>query len=317
MASIDIHLFGKFSIACNDQILECLKSQKAQELFCYLILFRDRIHYRESLADLLWRDQGKSQARKYLRKTIWQLQNELERIPQMEENSMIQIDANWIQFTTASKISIDVIVLENAFKFVKGVRGFDFDNQHVQTIKDAMRCYYGDLLEGCYADWCIYERERLKEIYLMLIGKLLNYCQANYMNDDSLIDEGILLSHKILSYEPTHERTHASLMLFHYLLGDRTTALHQYEHCKTILKEELDVEPSNRTFLLYQQIKNDDLYDQSYNNGSKINDEKSSVAKRFSRIKSLLETQKAIYLQLPREIQELEDDISGLVNNRK
>ena len=35
------------------------------------------------------------------------------------------------------------------------------DEDRARSLEDAVSLYQGDLLEGCYEDWCIYERERL------------------------------------------------------------------------------------------------------------------------------------------------------------
>jgi DNA-binding SARP family transcriptional activator len=52
-----------------------------------------------------------------------------------------------------------------------------------------------------------------------------------------------------------HERIHRRLMRLYYLAGDRTAALRQYERCVTLLREELGVDPSERTVALYRQIR--------------------------------------------------------------
>ena len=31
--------------------------------------------------------------------------------------------------------------------------------------------YDGDLFDGCYQDWCLLERERLQNVYLVLLDK--------------------------------------------------------------------------------------------------------------------------------------------------
>jgi hypothetical protein len=53
-------------------------------------------------------------------------------------------------------------------------------------------------------------------------------------------------------------------MRIYYNMGDRTNALRQYERCATILKEEMDVSPSQRTEKLFEFIK-EDKFDPSTN----------------------------------------------------
>jgi DNA-binding SARP family transcriptional activator len=48
-------------------------------------------------------------------------------------------------------------------------------------------------------------------------------------------------------------------MRLHYLAGDRTAALRQYEQCVAVLAEELGVRPAQSTIDLYRQIRADRL----------------------------------------------------------
>ena len=48
-------------------------------------------------------------------------------------------------------------------------------------------------------------------------------------------------------------------MRLHYLSGDRTGALRQYEHCVVALDKELNIKPSARTLALQECILSDNL----------------------------------------------------------
>jgi DNA-binding SARP family transcriptional activator len=100
----------------------------------------------------------------------------------------------------------------------------------------------------------LYERERLRTIYLIMLGKLMAYCEE-YQEYES----GLTYGHHILCCEPAHERTHRKMMRLYYLSGDRTAALRQYQRCVTTLRRELDVAPTHSTTKLYDQIKLDRL----------------------------------------------------------
>ena len=78
MTHLRIRLLGQLSIEQNGNPITEL-SAKALEMFCYLLLYRDRPHTREALAAALWSDTSAERAQKYLRQTLWQLQTVLER----------------------------------------------------------------------------------------------------------------------------------------------------------------------------------------------------------------------------------------------
>src|SRR5262249_9952145 len=72
-------------------------------------------------------------------------------------------------------------------------------------------------------------------------------------------DSGISYGARILSCDRAREHTHRRLMRIHYLAGDRTAALRQYERCVSALNEELGVKPARKTASLLEQIRSDQL----------------------------------------------------------
>lgn len=73
MHTLCVRLFGRFDAQRNERMLEGLEANKVQELFCYLLIHRDRPQSRGTLADALWCDLPDPQSRKHLRQTLWQL----------------------------------------------------------------------------------------------------------------------------------------------------------------------------------------------------------------------------------------------------
>ena len=56
MSSLQVELFGKFSVRAEAGAVKGLDASKVQELFSYLLLHRDRPNTREALAGVLWGD---------------------------------------------------------------------------------------------------------------------------------------------------------------------------------------------------------------------------------------------------------------------
>jgi len=75
--ALQFRLLGKFAVYYNHTALDSFNVQKVQELLCYLLVHRDRPHHREVLAELLWNNANTPYSKKYLRKTLWQLQTAL------------------------------------------------------------------------------------------------------------------------------------------------------------------------------------------------------------------------------------------------
>ena len=92
MSTIQIRMFGKFEMAVDDRSVNSVRSQKVLELFCFLILFCDRPHNREQLAETFWGEHSTADSKKYLPKILWQLQSELELVLDPSCSRLIQVE---------------------------------------------------------------------------------------------------------------------------------------------------------------------------------------------------------------------------------
>ena len=254
MDGLRVCLFGKLDVKHGDHGTVDLCARKAQELFCYLLLHRDRPRTREALTAILWNDCSPAQSKKYLRQTLWQLQAAMRLQKEPHHAPVLTVESEWVYIDPKNNLWLDVAEFEQAFNLTRGTPGRQLDAQNVQILQNAVELYRGDLLEGWYQDWCLFERERLQNMYLTMLDKLIDYSEAN-----ELYEAGLAYGAHILRHDRARERTHRRLMRLHYLNHDRTAALRQYEQCVAALKEELDVRPAKSTMALYEQIRADQL----------------------------------------------------------
>ena len=263
MNSIEVLLFGKFQILNNGAELAGIEGRKTQELLAYLLIYRSRAHAREVLAETLWGESQRAQTRKYLRQALWQVQTALE--PCVAPDSAVPLVANpdWVQFNPVSSVWLDVAQFEDAYARCQGVAGANLDDPCADGLSRAVQLYRGDLLQGCYQDWCIFERERLQNMYLAMLDKLIDWCLAH-----GEYEVGLDYGEQILRYDRARERTHRRMMRLYYLAGDRTSALRQYEQLVRALREELSVKPSRRSVILWEQIRADAFDNDSPSGGS-------------------------------------------------
>ncbi len=250
MPDLQIHLFGKFSVRHDDRPATGFDAYKEQELLSYLLLHRNRPHSRETLAGLLWGDASTEKSKKYLRQALWHIQAALESCS--GGGAVLTVEHDWVQLNAGVALWLDVELFERTFMLVQDRRGADLDAERLGALQAAVQLYRGDLLEGWYQDWCLYERERLQNIYLVMLDKLMCFCEAQ-----GKFDLGLHYGSLVLRHDRAHERTHRQLMTFQYLSGDRTAALRQFERCAAALKEELGVRPDKLTAALYHKIRAD------------------------------------------------------------
>jgi DNA-binding SARP family transcriptional activator len=254
MSTLVISLFHKLSIIHKGSAIAGLDARRLQELLCYLLVYRHQAHCRETLASRLWDNMSTAQSKKQLRQTLWQLQTALDAVTNTNDEPLLLVEPEWITVNPQAPLVLDLAQFDQGFQAVQTLRGQELTAAQAAQLQAVVNLYQGDLLEGWYYDWCIFERERYQSIYLGLLDKLMDYCEG-----EQRYSEGIIYGTQILHYDRAREHTHRRLMRLHFLAGNRTAALRQYHTCVTALHEELDVGPAQRTVELYNQVKDDQL----------------------------------------------------------
>lgn len=234
----------------GEEPVEGLGVFKVQELLSYLLVHRNRPRPREALAALLWGDMPTEKSRKHLRQALWHVQTALKSRNAAAVDQILVVEDHWVQLNARTEIWLDVAVLEETFARLKDKPGWALSGDEKDELQAAVQVYEGELLEGSYQDWCFFERERLQNIYLAMLYKLMRYCEAH-----NEYEAGQLFGTRILHYDRASERTHQRLMQLQYMADDRTAALRQYERCVTALHEDLGVKPDKRTVALYEKIR--------------------------------------------------------------
>lgn len=249
MNAVCFQLFGRFMATDSGNPIAGLEARKVQELLGFLLVNRRQPHTRERLIDLLWPDKTPAQGKKYLRQTLWQLQSALDN---QGDHRFFLVETDWVEVDSMAPFRLDIADFELICACVNGVRGRALTDEQVTLVEQALTLYKGPLLDGWYDDWFLFERERLANLHLTLLDKMMGYAEVH-----ELYETGIIYGTQILRHDLARERTHRRLMRLRYRQGDRTGALRQFDQCRTILADELGVEPSARTMLLYTQIRDD------------------------------------------------------------
>jgi DNA-binding SARP family transcriptional activator len=250
MSGLRATLFGRFKVERDDrQEIAGIEAGKVRELLAYLLVYRDRPQSRETLAELLWENQPPEKSKKNLRQTLWKLKSALDDHRDPGTPDLI-VDGEWIQINPSARWTVDMGEFEQAVTANKNRQARELSVEDFNVLQHATELYQADLLEGWYQDWCISERERYQAMYLLLLDKLVQFCEIHQK-----CETGLAFGEKLLRRDRAYERAHRRMMRLYYLAGDRTGALRQYGRCTAALQEELGVGPSERTVELYEQIK--------------------------------------------------------------
>ncbi len=115
--------------------------------------------------------------------------------------------------------------------------------------------YRGDLLAGLalaerpFEEWLTSERERLHELAIQGLGRLLTHQQKAGAAEPA-VQTGL----RLLALDPLQEPVHRAVMRLYARLGRREAALRQYQLCVDALKRELGTAPEAETTQLFQEI---------------------------------------------------------------
>jgi tetratricopeptide (TPR) repeat protein len=138
----------------------------------------------------------------------------------------------------------------DALRFEQGIAG-----TNPSMLQDAVLLYRGDLLAGLrvqsesFEEWLLAERERLRELALEALAKLLAHQRQSGQHETA-----VHTALRLLALDSLQEPVHRTLMRLYACLGRRGTALRQYQTCVDALQKELGLEPEARTRRLYRLI---------------------------------------------------------------
>jgi DNA-binding SARP family transcriptional activator len=310
MDKLQVFLFGKFRIKYAEQEIEKLPPAKAQELLSYLLLNRDRPHYREAVATVLWDNKPTVQSKQYLRRALWQIQSTFSAWQVSPDKTIVLAEGDWIQFNLQARIWVDAIYFEQSCTPSKGVLGQYLNAEDVRRLREATQLYRSSLLEGCYQDWCLFEREKFRQMFLGTLDKLMLYCEIN-----GEYETGIEYGRCILRYDQAREHTHRRLMRLYCLSGKRTDALHQYKQCTSILGKELGIKPTRTTSELFEKICEAQFelpLPMAPGSGSLVPQERRLLQKVRGELKEIRSVLTGIHEQLQRQIEVVESALDEL-----
>jgi DNA-binding SARP family transcriptional activator len=246
MAKLSVSLLGGFSVTLDGRSITGFESNKVRALLAYLVTESDRAHSREKLAALLWPDMPDQTARSNLRYALSNLRKAIGDV--YASPPVLCITNQTVQLNLDGNLEADVLTFSR--QLAQSPPG-------LSNLEEAMRVYQGDFLDGFYIgsdsafeEWMVLKREQLRRQALETLHHL---AQAYQENGD--LPNALTIGWRLVDLEPWSEESHRELMLLLAWSGRRAAALSQYETCRRVLAEELNVEPSAETIRIYEQIR--------------------------------------------------------------
>jgi DNA-binding SARP family transcriptional activator len=252
MEELHIWLFGRVRVAHGEGAPEIRFTRGAQTLLAFLLLHPRRYHPREVLAELAWGDRPDDQARAALNTALWRLRNLLEPEGVARGAYLRTTSAGEVGFNWDSDHWLDLAVFEKCASCILAIPPDAMEPGHARQLEAILPLYNGELLEGFYEDWAINERERLRDLHLSSLARLMRYHHRR-----AEPERGQQYAQEILRLDPLREEIHREAMRLYAENGQRALALRQFELCRQALAAEMGIAPMPETEAVYHQILSD------------------------------------------------------------
>ena len=241
---LQISFLGGVQIRLGGQDLMQSLPVKAQALLCYAVLCRRTLR-RQEIVGMFWGNSTEERARTSLRVA-------LRRMNEQGLEPFLNPTRYNLTFQFHENYHCDV----EAFEQLMATANLDESQLDMIVLRQAVDLYRGDFLHGFLLNdspdfdmWLLGQRERLRQMALVGLDILIaHYIECNQLS------LGIEYAHRLLELDPWRESAHRQLMWLYASNGQRAAALTQYEKCRELLLNELDLEPDNETVLLVEEI---------------------------------------------------------------
>jgi DNA-binding SARP family transcriptional activator/predicted ATPase len=242
--TLHLRLLGDFNLLYNDQQMTSLNTTRLQSLLAYLVLHRDVPQQRQHLAFLFWPDTTEAQARNNLRQLLHQLR---QAFPPVEH--FLAADAHMFHWHPVTPFHLDVAEFEQALTLADAATRRNDQHALLAALEQADSLYRGELLPGCYDEWILPERDRLRQHHFQALERLLRLFeeQGNTVT-------AIRYAQRLLGLDPLSEGRYRQLMRLFALNNDRASALRVYHTCVSTLQREMGIDPAPATREAYERL---------------------------------------------------------------
>ena len=231
---VEVRLLGTFHVRRRDgRSVDARewRTVKNADLLRLLALAADRPVPVSRILDALWPAADEAAGRASLRTAMSQLRRILGDVVERHADSLMLTGA-WVDtqaFTRAAEAT----------------RAAHSRNRPAEAIAAARRgdaLYLGELRFGGDDASLAAERDALQARYRMMLA-----VGADAANEAGWYTDALEFGHRLLAVEPCSEHGYRMVMTAHAGLGDTGAALREYVRCRTVLSEELGVDPSAQT----------------------------------------------------------------------
>src|SRR5512143_3089291 len=247
MAHLTMGVLGAMQATLADGQTAKFRSDQTRALLAFLAVEADRPHRRDALVGLLWPDEPEAVARHNLRQALVNLRRTIG--DHAAQPPFLLITHHEIQFNRASDFALDATQFDAHLAACAAHTHARLDDCAVcaPRLQQAADLYRGQFLQefflknsAAFEEWALARREAFHQRVLDALAALGTYYERH--GDTAAARRAAA---RALELDPWREEAHRQLMRAFALEGQHAASLAQYETCRRLLAEEMDVEPSS------------------------------------------------------------------------
>jgi DNA-binding SARP family transcriptional activator len=223
-ARIEISILGAFAVRVGKSRFS-VTSRGSQRLLVFLAL-HDRILTRVAIAGTMWPEVSDEKAGVSLRSS-------LSRMAAPMREAIVAAPAD---LHLATNVTVDYresqALAHRLLEPETPTRASDLNSNAVSTLS-------GEVLPDWYDDWVVAEAEDWRQLRMTALE-----AQARILTASGRLPEAAGAARAAMRAEPLRESAHATLVRVHLAEGNQSEALRVFERYRTLLLDELNLEPT-------------------------------------------------------------------------
>jgi len=215
------------------------QTQSVRDLFFFLLAATKPLT-KEQIGEALWSDMYEPSKLKL------RFKNEVYRLRRAVGQDVVIFQDNHYTFNRHLDYEYDVEAFE---AFLSRAKSTNIPAEQMDFYQKAVGFVRGPYLDDVYADWAVYDRERLGQAYLNALVSL-----ADLYKQHAQYEKAVTTAQQAIAHDPGCESAYRTAMEAHHRLGDRASVTRVYKACHSAVQDLFNLPPSKETEELYVRL---------------------------------------------------------------
>lgn len=230
-----IKCLGGLQVAWENQEPIKWRAKKTKELFAFLLHNEGKTIPKQEILDQLWYEEMGEKALLQLYNGIYYIRKTLEEYG--VDKSVLSISSNYT--LKLGRVEYDIAQVKALEK-----------TKEIGELEKMEQLFLGEYLEGENYSWAEAERESFINLHQNCLLRM-----AKFYKDNGEFDKVEPILTKAYKLAPYDENMIEILMMFLIEKGDKSKAIKHFKAYSTLIKKELDIEPTQKLYKIYFSIK--------------------------------------------------------------